>query len=247
MMHVRYTPQPGTLRCEACPLRSLCLDHGPPDAPLPQVCQEQRCVQLETGEHLFRLADPVDHMVYIIRSGYLKQYQHGRDGCQHIVDFPGPGAWVGLESLFQPQRQTGAIALCDCEVVIVPFTRLSTLLDRQPQAADIFGHLLSGAVALHQKHAAMLRGGTALQRIAQFLLERAAVAPPGVSRAALPMSRQDIGDYLGLTASTVSRWMSELRRRGWLTLGQRGFSLPDRDAVAQLAAGAPLTSPLAGG
>jgi CRP-like cAMP-binding protein len=116
---------------------------------------------------------------------------------------------------------------------------LIALLDRQPRSAEAFGQLLSGTIARHQQHAAMLRSTTAVQRVAQFLLHRLEQAH-GVARATLPMSRQDIADYLGLTSSTVSRCLSALRRRGWLAMGQRAYTLPGLHNVAKVAAGTPL-------
>jgi CRP-like cAMP-binding protein len=226
-------------RCSGCPLNLLCLDELPEDAERNEPCMEQRCIRLHGGEHLFRVSDAVDQHLYIIRNGDIKLYQHGREGGQHIIEFLGPGAWVGLESLNEHQRHAGAVALTDCEIATVPYTMLTALLDRQPRSAEAFGQLLSGTIARHQQHAAMLRSTSAIQRVAQFLLHRLEQAQ-GVARATLPMSRQDIADYLGLTSSTVSRCLSALRRRGWLTMGQRAYTLPGLRDVEMVAAGAPL-------
>jgi len=230
----------GMRRCQVCPLNALCLDEAPPgSAPPQQPCLEQRCVHLDGGEHLFRVSDEVDQHLHIIRSGDVKLYQHGSDGGQHIIEFLGPGAWIGLESLNEEQRHAGAVALTPCEIATVPYAMLTSLLDRQPRSAEAFGQLLSCTIARHQQHAAMLRSTSAVQRVAQFLLQRLEQAQ-GMARATLPMSRQDIADYLGLTSSTVSRCLSALRRRGWLSMGQRAYTLPGLVDVELVAAGAPL-------
>jgi CRP-like cAMP-binding protein len=229
-------------RCHDCPVNVLCLDELPADAELSEPCIEQRCIRLLSGEHLFRVSDVADQL-YIIRKGDIKLYQHGGDGGQHIIEFLGPGAWVGLESLNAQQRHAGAVALSDCEIATVPYPLLTALLDRQPRSAEAFGQLLSGTIARHQQHAAMLRSTSAIQRVAQFLLQRLEPAQglaAGLARATLPMSRQDIADYLGLTSSTVSRCLSALRRRGWLAMGQRAYTLPGWGEVEMVAAGAPL-------
>lgn len=220
-------------------LRLLYLDEIPPDADDGDLCLEQRCIQLHSGEHLFRVSDQADQHLHIIRTGDIKLYQHGRDGSQHIIEFLGPGAWLGLESLNEQQRHAGALALTDCQIATVPYTSLTALLDRQPRSAEAFGQLLSQTIARHQQHAAMLRSTSAVQRVAQFLLHRLAQAH-GMARATLPMSRQDIADYLGLTSSTVSRCLSAMRRRGWLAMGQRAYSLPGLQDVELVAAGTPL-------
>ncbi|WP_343732763.1 Crp/Fnr family transcriptional regulator [Duganella sp.] len=184
-----------------------------------------RHLRLVGGQHLFRVEDEVAQQLHIIQSGDIKLYQNGRDGSQHIVDFLGPGAWVGLEALHQQRRQVGAVALNTCQVAAIPYP--------PPDGADAFNQRLSHAIARHQQHAVMLRSTSAIQRVAQFLLQREASAT-------LPMSRQDMADYLGLTPSTVSRCLGALRRRGWLEIVQRRYALPGRAEVGQMAQGRPL-------
>jgi len=71
-----------------------------------------------------------------------------------------------------------------------------------------------------ENHMLLLGRKTSLERVAAFLLEMHRRLPAaGVM--ALPMSRRDIADYLGLTLETVSRALSELHRKGYLRfLGQ---------------------------
>jgi CRP/FNR family nitrogen fixation transcriptional regulator len=75
---------------------------------------------------------------------------------------------------------------------------------------------------------------TAAQRVATFLLEmdkRLAVT----GQIALPMSRCDIADYLGLTLETVSRTVSQFHDEGVLTLaGARHIRLRDRTRLAAM-------------
>ena len=77
---------------------------------------------------------------------------------------------------------------------------------------------------------------TSLERVAAFLLEMdRRLTAAGVM--ALPMSRRDIADYLGLTLETVSRAISHLHGKGLLGfLGQtqRQIVLLDRAQLAEL-------------
>jgi len=68
------------------------------------------------------------------------------------------------------------------------------------------------------------------------MAERLADCTAGPCEIALPMSRRDIGDSLGLTIETVSRQLTELREAGLVaTEGRSRVCLSDVAALAQLA------------
>ena len=75
---------------------------------------------------------------------------------------------------------------------------------------------------------------TSLERVAAFLIEMdRRLTAAGVL--ALPMSRRDIADYLGMTLETVSRSLSHLRALGilgFIDKNQRHIVLLDRQQLA---------------
>jgi CRP/FNR family transcriptional regulator, nitrogen fixation regulation protein len=70
-----------------------------------------------------------------------------------------------------------------------------------------------------ENHMLLLGRKTSLERVAAFLLEMNCRLP-AAGVVALPMCRRDIADYLGLTLETVSRALSELHKKGYLTWGK---------------------------
>ncbi|OYZ85582.1 MAG: hypothetical protein B7Y01_05650 [Xanthobacter sp. 17-67-6] len=82
----------------------------------------------------------------------------------------------------------------------------------------------------------MLLIKTAQERVATFLLDLARrSSPAGVSEVHLPMSRQDIADYLGLTIETVSRTLTQLEGSAAIALpSSRCIVLRDRNALRRL-------------
>lgn len=211
--------------------------------PLPALAAQR--LQLRRGEHLFQMQQAVRDRLYRIRSGQIKLYQLAPDGRQRIIDFLRDGDWLGADAIGQHEQHACALALGDCDIDAVPYSQLAALLDRQPHSADAFNHMLSRQIARQQQASVMLRVATAGQRIAYFLLQWAGpAAQAGVPAATpLPMSRLDIGDYLGLTPATVSRVMSDFRRRGWLDVQQRCYTLPQRHALELAAAGMSYANP----
>jgi CRP/FNR family nitrogen fixation transcriptional regulator len=88
-------------------------------------------------------------------------------------------------------------------------------------------------------HLVLLGRQTAVQRVAQFLLEFAKFAGSAANRVVgLPMSRQDIADYLGLSAETVCRTLSQLSSRGVIvSVNVQRVLLRDPETLERLAAG----------
>ena len=109
------------------------------------------------------------------------------------------------------------------------------------EADDIIGHYVREIAcrSLADAYDRLLTLGrkTADERVASFLLELARIAPDGKA-IRLTMSRADIGDYLGLTVSTVSRALAGLKQAGLIDIaGPRVLLLLDRAAIERLTGG----------
>jgi CRP-like cAMP-binding protein len=79
---------------------------------------------------------------------------------------------------------------------------------------------------------------TAVERVASFLLEMAD-RTHSWDEVQLPMSRQDIADYLGLTIETVSRTFTQLENASVIALfSAKRIVLRNRAALKRLVAGA---------
>jgi CRP/FNR family transcriptional regulator len=131
------------------------------------------------------------------------------------------------------------VALTPCDLVIFPAERF---LDAAQADPVVLRSVLTRSLqAVHRSHTRMMQMGhkSAAARIADFLVsmaERLAGATDGPCAFALPMSRRDIGDSLGLTIETVSRQLTELREAGLVeTEGRSKVALTDVAALARIA------------
>ena len=97
---------------------------------------------------------------------------------------------------------------------------LEKLLDRFPALERRLLGTASNELAAAQEQMLLLGRKSALERLATFLMTMRKRAPSSDDgdTILLPMSREDIGDYLGLTIETVSRTMSRLRKSGTIEL-----------------------------
>ena len=72
-----------------------------------------------------------------------------------------------------------------------------------------------------------------MEKVGSFILEMAArLSNGGTEAVALPVSRYDIADYLGVSVETVSRALSDLKRRGAIKLlSTRTVSVVHREVL----------------
>jgi len=149
--------------------------------------------------------EPADY-VYKVLSGSVRSYKVLGDGRRQIIGFHLPGDILGLDC--EAEHSCSAEAIADCQVLLV---RRTTLLNVAEHDIDVARSLWT-STALHLKRAhehSLLLIKSAQERLAAFLLDiahRLSVK----NEVDLPMSRQDIADYLGLTIETVSRTFTQL-------------------------------------
>ena len=152
--------------------------------------------------------------VYQVISGAVRAYKILDDGRRQIGAFYLPGDTFGLEVGQKHRMSAEAISNCT-----VSATKRSTLLRQAARDNDTalsLLHITASELQRAEKHILLLVR-TAQERVASFLLEmadRAACA----GTVELPMSRQDIADYLGLTIETVSRTLTALEAQEAIAL-----------------------------
>jgi len=139
-------------------------------------------------------------------SGCIRTYKTLNDGRRQISGFYLPGEVFGLS--FDDEHTVSAEAIADSKVLVIKRSAVDALAGRDPAIArELF--MLIGRELRRAQDRALLLIKSAQERVAGFLLEMAdrTSAKDAVE---LPMSRQDIGDYLGLTIETVSRTLTAL-------------------------------------
>lgn len=184
---------------------------------------------------LFAQGDEVRY-AYRILSGVVRTYRMMPDGRRHVTDFLLAGDLLGFE--IGEEHNVSAEAVSDCVIRRYPRRQLELAANDQPVVARRLLTLACDRLAAAQSQMVSLGRKTAEERFASFLLglvDRAL----GVDRAiALPMTRADIADHLGLTIETVSRLFSRLRREGVIELPDaHSFRPIDREALEERSAG----------
>jgi CRP/FNR family transcriptional regulator, nitrogen fixation regulation protein len=179
------------------------------------------------NSEIFGEGEPAEYL-YKVMSGSVRTYKILRDGRRQVGGFYLPGDVFGLE--FADEHTLSAEAIGDTKVLVVKRTALNALAGHNASIAQqLFA--LTGRELRRVQDRILLLIKSAQERVAGFLLEMAERAS-GSNIVELPMSRQDIADYLGLTIETVSRTLSSLETAAAIEVPtSRRIVLRNRDAL----------------
>ena len=149
---------------------------------------------------------------YRLVSGMVRLCKHMPDGRRQISQFLHPGDFFGFDDC--GEHSFTAEAVCDAGLTSYPQRKVMQLSDETPAVRSMLLKVLSQNVSELQRHLVVLGRQSARERVASFLLLLSERVPSEEEKVLnLSMSRRDIADYLGLTVETVSRTISELKRR----------------------------------
>jgi CRP/FNR family nitrogen fixation transcriptional regulator len=174
--------------------------------------------------------EPADYL-YKVVSGAVRTYKVLNDGRRQIGAFYLPGDIFGLE--VGDEHTFSAEAVVDSKVLVIKRSTLVALAGRDTAVARQLWTMAAGELRRAQDHILLLIK-TAQERVAGFLMEMSA-RNAGASEVDLPMSRQDIADYLGLTIETVSRTLTQLENAGAIAVPtSRRIVLRSRGALSRM-------------
>jgi CRP/FNR family transcriptional regulator len=233
--------------CAGCSLHQLCLPMGLDAAEmarLDDVIGRRR--RVPRGARLYQAGQPFANL-YAIRFGSFKTCQIGAAGNEHIAGFQMAGELLGMDAISGARYQCDAVALEDSEVCDVPFDSLENLFVQVPVLLRHFHRIMSQEITREQHVMLLLGNMRAEQRFAVFLANLAArYAARGYSSTQfeLRMSREDIGNFLGLTIESISRLFGRFRQMGLLAVEKRGVTVLDPARLKALAAGTEQCNPL---
>ena len=188
---------------------------------------------------LYRMNDRFTSL-YAIGLGHFKTYEINAGGEQQITAFPMAGDLLGMNAIGTGRHLCSAMALEDSEVCEIPYARLEELFSDMPSLLHQFLRRMSGEIAQEEGAMLLLGNMRAEQRLAAFFVNLAArYAARGYSsrRFMLRMTREDIGNYLGLTIESISRLLSKFKQQDWLRVHSRELELLDLPSLDALASG----------
>jgi CRP/FNR family transcriptional regulator len=228
-------------------MHQLCLPMGLDEADivrLDEVIGRRR--RLARDERLYQMGEPFRNL-YAIRFGHFKTYQVNAAGEQQITGFQMAGELLGMDAISGDRHHCDAVALEDSEVCEIPFAGLEELFSHVPALLRHFHRIMSQEITREQNVMLLLGNMRAEQRFAVFLINLSArYAARGYSSTSfqLRMSREEIGNYLGLTIESISRLLSRFKKQGLLKVDKREVTLLNPALLKAMAAGTEQCNPM---
>jgi len=224
-----------TVDCAACRVRALSLCAALEPDELQELDRLASSIVVGAKETLFEQDQPSES-VYNVTAGSVRLYKLLPDGRRQVVGFALPGDFLGLS--MSERNAFSADALTPTTACKFSRQEYSNFLDAKPHLLRRLHSMASHELSLAQDQMVILGRRTAEERVAAFLIglrNRWMRINGNQVHVPLPMTRQDIGDFLGLTVETVSRLMTRLAREKAIVIVPDGVRLLDVPRLERLA------------
>lgn len=215
--------------CDSCDVReqSICGDLD--DREMAQVEKTMSRRHVDKGKALMSEGEPNDSL-FVIVEGSFRLIKHLEDGRRQVTGFLFRGDFAGVRAT--DESHYTAEALEPSRVCLFAHRYLDEVAKTTPHVKDRL--IARGQTEYHraQDHIVLLGKKTAEERVLSFI-ELVADSTGielenGHRQVPLPMTRQDIADFLGLRLETLSRTLTALKKSGRLSdLNRHSVTLTD--------------------
>jgi CRP/FNR family nitrogen fixation transcriptional regulator len=187
-------------------------------------------MEFARNHEIYGELEPAEYLYQVV-SGAVRAYRTLDDGRRQVSAFYLPGDVFGVEA--GDVHLSATEAICDTQILMAKRSAVMARAEHEKNLSRQLWMLAVRELQRVQDHSlALIR--SAEERVAGFLLEMAGRSSTGTA-VELPMSRQDIADYLGLTIETVSRTFTQLVHSGAIALEtSRRIQLRNRPALKRL-------------
>lgn len=227
---------PSGQQCTGCVVRPFSVCAALDSTELRELEHISRHAHFAPGETVFA-QEEMTGSFYNVLDGVLRLYKLLPDGRRQIVGFALPGDFLGMATASRHGFSADAIG----SAAVCQFSKGSFLrfIENRPHLLRRINELTARELRQAQEHMVLLGRRSAEEKIASFLIgwrDRLIRLNGASDTVMLPMGRQDIADFLGLTIETVSRTFTKLERDGVIEIAPGKVSFLDTARAEALAA-----------
>jgi CRP/FNR family transcriptional regulator len=193
-----------------------------------ELCELQRLsvqVRFDAGKTIFS-EDELADSVFGLSLGNVRLYKLLPDGRRQVLAFGVPGEFLDMPFTNRHSHSADAIG----EVALSRFSRvqLAKFIHTSPNLMRLLAEFATRQLEMSRNHLLLVGKGTAEEKVAIFIVNwrnRLARLTTFSDTVPLPMPRQDIADFLGLTFETISRTLTKFEQRKAIRILPRGVLL----------------------
>jgi CRP/FNR family transcriptional regulator, anaerobic regulatory protein len=222
--------------CNNCSLDTICLPRGLSEQEinsLSEVVKRKRTLQ--RGDYIYREGSPFKGIL-AVKSGTAKLVKDDPYGNEHIVNILLPGELLGFDGLHENRHSCSAVALETMSFCELPNDKLESLCLQTPGLMrELFRH--TGEKLNEEMNWLVLHKRPAEERLASFLIslserfKRRGFSPCEFT---LTLTRQEIGNHLGLALETVSRLLQQFQSSGLISVHNKRIHIHNLNGLRAL-------------
>lgn len=223
-----------SIHCQNCSFSHLCLPvslNSSELESLDDIIERKR--PLHKHDKLVSYGQPF-HSLYAVRSGSFKSYVSGKDGVEQIIGFHFPGDIIGFDALKDDTHQSYTQALETAMICELPYDILEKMSMKLPKLRQQIMRFMSAEIKHDHDLMMLLSKRSAEERLLHFIshlsqrFEERGFSPKQFN---LSMTRNEIGNYLGLTVETISRLLTRFQKEGLIEVDGKLITILNFDAL----------------
>ena len=193
----------------------------------------ERKKPLHKHDKLVKAGDKFNSL-YAVRAGSFKSFVSSKDGEEQIIGFHFPGDIIGFDALRENAHQSYTQALETAMVCELPYETLDKMAVQFPKLRHQIMSFMSAEIKQDHDLMMLLNKRTAEERLIYFLahlskrFEDRGFSPRQYN---LSMTRNEIGNYLGLTVETISRLLTRFQKEGIIKVDGKLITILDFEAM----------------
>jgi CRP/FNR family transcriptional regulator, cyclic AMP receptor protein len=181
--------------------------------------------------------DPDTHL-YILTNGWVKIRAATADGHEIVLALRGDGEIVGEVAGETTGRRNATMQAIDAvDALMVRYDKFSSFLDANPGADRVYRRVMTRKWNDTDTTLRSRTGTTGAQRLARILLDladRRGHAVNGAIHLALPLTQDELASLAGTSRATVTRALSNWRKRGFIRTAHRHVTIVDMSALKRV-------------
>ncbi|WP_395343259.1 fumarate/nitrate reduction transcriptional regulator Fnr [Ningiella sp. W23] len=225
-----------SIHCETCSFSHLCLPVSLNKSELESLDDIiERKRPLHKHDKLVSSGQAF-HSLYAVRSGSFKSYVSDKDGVEQIVGFHFPGDIIGFDALKDQTHQSYSQALETAMVCELPYETLDKVSEKYPKLRQQIMKFMSAEIKHDHDLMMLLSKRSAEERLLHFishLSQRFDERGYSAKQFNLSMTRNEIGNYLGLTVETISRLLTRFQKENLIKVDGKLITIVDFDGLKQ--------------